>query len=130
MALDSGLSQGGPFHIMANPNRGRGGLVNGRGGSHSQNNGAIGADQQSAPPAPPAAPNGHLNGTRGKAPMRGTFGSARGGLPLGPLGPPRGGFNSGFRGRGFMNVDRGRGGPPRGGFRGRGRGNVAAPMAL
>ncbi|KAH9481103.1 5'-3' exoribonuclease 1 [Psilocybe cubensis] len=101
-------------HIMSNPNRGRGGFVNGRGGPpfqsavtgpHSQPQTKEPASVAHAEPAVPIPVNGR--------------GSHRGG--------GRGGFGPGFRGlRGFVpNGDRGRGG--RGGFRGRGRGSFATP---
>ncbi|KAI0950824.1 hypothetical protein AcW1_008023 [Taiwanofungus camphoratus] len=138
---------GAPIHIMTNPNRGRGGFINGRGavpvgnhvvhrgpqnGYHNPYNGRGGA------PTNHSISNGNNNETtvpassegnddhnmRGKPPS-----VVRGGShPRGTLHGPRV-FGSGFRGRGFIpNLDTGRGFPPRGGFRGRGRGNFATPL--
>ncbi|PPQ77620.1 hypothetical protein CVT25_011231 [Psilocybe cyanescens] len=97
-------------HIMSNPNRGRGGFVNGRGGPPSQAPASQPQPQESGS-IPPAAEASTVTPVNGR-------GFPRGG---------RGGFGHGFRGRGFIpNGERGRGGP-RGGFRGRGRGSFAAP---
>ncbi|TFK27928.1 hypothetical protein FA15DRAFT_585426 [Coprinopsis marcescibilis] len=97
--------QTGPVKIMANPNRGRGGYVNGRGGPPAQN-----------PPAPPANANDWSPATTSASRGRGV-GRGRGG-------PPNPSFRGG--GRGF---DRGRGGGGGRGFRGRGRGTFPAPGA-
>ncbi|KAF9562573.1 hypothetical protein CPC08DRAFT_633933 [Agrocybe pediades] len=113
--------QGGPVQIMANPHRGRGGHVNGRGGPPQH---AAQHPHAEPPAAGAAAATGPVNG----APAHPGPGNARGFYPRG-----RGGFNPAFqRGRGGFvpNGERGRGGP-RGGFRGgRGRGAFAAAPPL
>ncbi|OCH84921.1 hypothetical protein OBBRIDRAFT_740759 [Obba rivulosa] len=117
-------TQGVPMLIMTNPNRGRGGFVQARGG-WGPNRSAPHTPEQQAPQQKPEQPHG--------SPVRGGFAPhPRGGVPYGPPAHPRGGFAPGMRGRGGFvpNFERGRGGPPRGGFRGRGRGNghVANPL--
>jgi hypothetical protein len=146
------------FHIMTNPNRGRGAHANGRGwhrgGPHHQPNGH--ADGESHHPAQPPAtngdanhtpaqPNGHTTsprGGRGHDGHRGRGGftphiMSRGGAPQGgPPVPPRGGFMGGVRGRGGLGFaghhsegsERGRGRGSGRGFRGRGRGQHAPPV--
>ncbi|KAA1477178.1 hypothetical protein DENSPDRAFT_786203 [Dentipellis sp. KUC8613] len=117
----------GPVHIMTNPNRGRGGFVNGRGGppaKHINGNGNAAARSSNDDSA------GHQD-EHVSPPGRGGFGPPRGGYQNhGPPMPPRGGFIGGFRGGrgGFVpGIDRGRGGPGRG-MRGRGRGGFAPPL--
>lgn len=124
-----------PIHIMANPNRGRGGYVNGRGNSHNHNqhqhrhvaaaeNGSA-QQQQERERAASAQTNGvHHAPHATPVPAAAGRGFPRGG---------RGGVVPGYRGRGggFVPVfERGRGvHHGRGGFRGRGRGAFAAPLA-
>ncbi|KAF5374511.1 hypothetical protein D9615_009091 [Tricholomella constricta] len=105
-----------PVHIMTNPNRGRGGFANGRGG-HQPPATVNHENSASQPPTSPshAHPHAHPNGF----PVH----HAGRGFPRGGRG-----FNTPFRGRGFApGFDRGRG-APRGGFRGRGRGSFAPPL--
>ncbi|KAL6301387.1 exonuclease II [Sparassis latifolia] len=122
-------ANGGPMQIMTNPNRGRGGFANGRGGPPVSNPVVqLPAPNGYASQAAPQQANGfQTNGTRGK-PLVPRGGSPRGG-PHGPPGPPRGGFFPNVRGRGGFapNFDRGRGLPARG-SRGRGRGSFAPPL--
>ncbi|KAI0052258.1 hypothetical protein FA95DRAFT_1483852 [Auriscalpium vulgare] len=124
-----------PVHIMTNPNRGRGGYVNGRGGPpHAKHangpaptpavNGAASA------PAPEVAPADAEDAEAKQSPpaTRGAFNHHRGGQNHTPPMPPRGGFMNTFRGRGGFGggFERGR---ARGGFRGgRGRGFAAPPL--
>jgi len=106
-------NQNSPVHIMSNPNRGRGGYMNGRGTAHPI--------QQTPSPSqnPRSETNGDLSPSmqaddNNVSPRTGARGGARGTFH------PRG------RGRGFSpNFDRGRG--ILRGFRGRGRG-YAAPV--
>ncbi|KAG6889401.1 hypothetical protein C0992_005394 [Termitomyces sp. T32_za158] len=117
-----------PMQIISNPNRGRGGYVNGR-GSHHPTPAPVPAPSPSAP-SPPAvdkaedqktgpqasqAVHTHANNVHGHRGRGFVRGGGRGFIP-------------GFRGRGGPghSFDRGRG-APRGGFRGRGRG-VTAPL--
>jgi len=124
-----------PVHIMANPNRGRGAFVNGRGGPHNHHhnhnhtqhrhfaaaagagNNPIVAENEQQERAAPAQTNGfhapHVPPAAGR-------GFPRGG---------RGGFVPGFRGRGGIvpGFEGGRGIHHNGvGFRGRGRGRGRA----
>ncbi|CAL1717076.1 unnamed protein product [Somion occarium] len=124
---------GAPVHIMSNPNRGRGGYINGRGG--------IAAQYSSPNGVPPVAvqANGvhtHANDVSQRGNSRGPRGAfvprGRGGSN-GATFPPRGtapGFGPSNRGHAPA-FDRGRG-FPRGGFpprgRGRGRGGFAPPV--
>ncbi|KAG6877497.1 hypothetical protein C0993_006599 [Termitomyces sp. T159_Od127] len=112
-----------PIQIMSNPNRGRGGYVNGRGSHHSTSAPAPAPSPPTANQAEDQQPGSQASGSvhthannvhghRGRGFVRG---GGRGFIP-------------GFRGRGGFghSFDRGRG-VPRGGFRGRGRG-VTAPL--
>lgn len=100
-----------PVHIMSNPNRGRGGYVNGRGTSHQVN--ASGALQHSGP------------GAHGEsAPLQTSDSEVS--SRAGARGGGRGAFHPRGRARGFTpTFGRGRGLPPRA-PRGRGRGYAAA----
>jgi len=101
-------SQNSPVHIMNNPNRSRGGYINGRGASHqikaSSPLQTSGSETQAESLSVQASDN--------VLPRAGARGGARGAFH------PRG------RGRGFTTFDRGRGVPPRG-PRGGGRGFAA-----
>ncbi|CAA7269491.1 unnamed protein product [Cyclocybe aegerita] len=105
-------------HIMANPNRGRGGFVNGRGGPPVTAAQVVSVGTEPVHQATVASPQ--VNGGHNHVYPQAGRGFPRGG---------RGGSVPGIRGggRGFIANDRGRGVPGRG-FRGRGRGSFAAPL--
>ncbi|KAG6873483.1 hypothetical protein C0995_015186 [Termitomyces sp. Mi166 len=105
-----------PIQIMSNPNRGRGGYMNGR-GSHQTPASAPPAVNQAEEEQPVSQPSQPAHtGAKDVHVHRGR-GFVRGGGR---------GFIPGFRGRGGFThaFERGRG-APRGGFRGRGRGTTA-----
>ncbi|OBZ66148.1 hypothetical protein A0H81_13718 [Grifola frondosa] len=93
-------SQGVPVHIMANPNRGRGGYVNGRGGPPVNKNAHPNGTSNGVVPDAATAPqtNGNHVDARQPPSARGNF-AARG-APNG--GPARGGYAPPFRGRGGL----------------------------
>jgi hypothetical protein len=130
-------SQGNPVQIMANPNRGRGWHINGRGppSPTRQKQEPVSPEAQDGPSTMEHEDERSDNATNGASvPNYKRRGGSRGYAPRG-LGL-RGAvpFPNAFVGRGGAGYRGGRGGPPppgglRGGYRGRGRGSPALTIS-